>query len=53
MEKFSRGDLWIRSMAPLYDVFEPTFVQCGLECDENLGHLIFGTRCGNQGVDKC
>jgi hypothetical protein len=28
---------------PLYDMFKPTYVQCGLELEDNLGHLIFGT----------
>jgi hypothetical protein len=43
MGKFSQGEPWVRSSAPLYDVFEPTFVQCALEREDNLGHLVFGT----------
>lgn len=43
MEKFAQGDPWIRGAVSLYDVFEPTLVKCGLERDDNLGHLVFGT----------
>jgi hypothetical protein len=42
MEKLSQGEPWVCSTAPLYDVFEPTFIQCVLEQVVNLGHLVFG-----------
>lgn len=41
MDKFAKGKPWIRSATPLYDVFEPTFVQHGLELEDNLRHLVF------------
>jgi hypothetical protein len=43
MDKFSQGEPWVCSSAPLYNVFEPTFVQCALKREDNLGHLVFGT----------
>ena len=43
MNDYTGGDLWVHTDIPLYEVFEPTYVQCGLKLEDNLGHLVFGT----------
>lgn len=34
--------MWYRDMVPLYDTFEPEYIQVALESDLPLGELIFG-----------
>lgn len=35
--------VWYRDMVPLYDTFEPEYIQTALESDLPLGELIFGS----------
>lgn len=35
--------VWYRNMVPLYDTFEPEYIQAAFESDLPLGELIFGS----------